>query len=737
MGSAVRVALLSVTLLGLELAWTRIFAAEFFYTFAWLILSLAVLGLGLGALALRALPASVADRAAGPLLALTGIAALAGPPLVFRLDVDLTRILHEPGMVVRFAAMLALLGAAFFFGGAALALLFRREPERISRLYAADLLGAGLGAALALPLMNAIGTPAATYGIALPVLLAAISASRGAWRWPPVVAAVAAVALALGGGDLLRRDREDRAPVIHTHWDAMGKVRIYEYDEEYRGIEIDNAANSPVYRFDGNWDRPDTLRFEFGIDVGFLVERFDSCTFLSLGSGGGSEILQALQAGAVSAHAVEVNPYVNRLMTDGLLADYTGRIYDDPRVTVATEEARTYVRANPGKFDVILSSSSNTFAALAAGAFALAENYLFTTEAFRDFWRALSDDGFLVLEHQFYVPRLVAELMTALAELGVERPADHFAVYALPAMKREMILLGKRPLTDELRRFGHEELGPDRDGTIHLVWPPDERHADNRVARLVREGWAAATPDFEIAVSPCRDDRPFTAQLGQWRNLSAERPERLSPLAEVRGFPLAKMMIAITVALVAIVVVPLLFLPALGRGPRLRPAAGTYFFLLGAAFMITEVVLILKYTFLVGPSAIGTAVLLFTILVGAGLGSRLSARFGDLAPFVVIVVLLVLDAIGLRAVLDALPALGLAPRSLLAAAMILPLAFFLGMPFPKGGRRVGAAIDWGFAVNGAASVIGSAALLANTWSASQLAPPSVERRKISSTWLPP
>jgi hypothetical protein len=40
------VALLSATLIGLELVWTRIFSAEFFYTYAFLTLSLAIMGLG-------------------------------------------------------------------------------------------------------------------------------------------------------------------------------------------------------------------------------------------------------------------------------------------------------------------------------------------------------------------------------------------------------------------------------------------------------------------------------------------------------------------------------------------------------------------------------------------------------------------------------------------------------------------------------------------------------------------
>ena len=105
-----------------------------------------------------------------------------------------------------------------------------------------------------------------------------------------------------------------------------------------------------------------------------------------------------------------------------------------------TEDARAYVRRFENKFDVIYSLSSNSWAALASGSFALAENYLFTTEAFIDYWHALSDSGFMMMEHQVYAPRLVTEVVDALTRIGVDKPLDHFAVYDLPKMRRTMIL---------------------------------------------------------------------------------------------------------------------------------------------------------------------------------------------------------------------------------------------------------------------------------------------------------
>ncbi len=154
---------------------------------------------------------------------------------------------------------------------------------------------------------------------------------------------------------------------LHKHWDAMSKIKVFENDPD-------------------NWD----------INVGNLIQRLDNTTFLSLGAGGGMDVLQALSSyGADEIHAVEVNPHINKMLQDGDTAGYlaiddeqgqprtfttsnifSGQIYNDPRVKVISEDARTYVRRFENKFDVIYSLSSNTFAPLGSGSFAFAENYL-------------------------------------------------------------------------------------------------------------------------------------------------------------------------------------------------------------------------------------------------------------------------------------------------------------------------------------------------------------------------
>lgn len=726
------IALLSVALIALEVVWTRIFSAEFFYSFAFLALSLAVMGLGLGALALRLFPALNRLRNLGLYLAISGLFALAGPPLVFQIGLDFAQMFTSVAAVGKLVLAIILLSAPFFFGGMTLATLFKQDHRNMPRLYMADLVGAGIGVFIAIYSMNQFGTPATVFWCSFPVLLAAFLACRRWLKILPVILVAAMVILGNYATGLLEAERQEHGPVIYKHWDAMSKIKLYGGNEYYRGINIDNAANSPVYGFDGNWDRPDSMMYEFGIDVSYLIGLFDSCTFLSLGAGGGVDVLQALQNGATEIHAVEVNPHINHMMVEGdpdgylpffpdsagadslghftTLAEFSGGIYHDPRVRVITEDARIYVSRFANKFDLIFSLSSNSWAALASGSFALAENYLFTTEAFRDYWTALSDSGFMMMEHQFYMPRMVGELIDALEGLGVDDPTSHFAIYNLPKMRRNMILLSKRPLTDELRTNAFGARAPDAHEFYYLLYPAADTLQENTINQIVTRGWAAVTDSVAIDISPCTDDRPFTAQLGLWKNFAWDKLEKLLPY-DFFGFPLSKMMIVIIALVVVVLVIPINLLPYFSRREKLRAIPWLYFFVIGLAFMIVEVVLIQKYTFFVGPAVYSIAVILLTLLVASGIGSRFSEKISNHVAFLGIIAWLLVDILVFRRLFYELTGLAMPSRILLTALAIAPLGFFMGMPFPKAALRVGTLIDWGFAVNGAASVLGATLIL--------------------------
>jgi hypothetical protein len=419
-------------------------------------------------------------------------------------------------------------------------------------------------------------------------------------------------------------------------------------------------------------------------------------------------LLEGDPAGYLTSDST-VTDSTGRLITT---PEYTGRVYHDPRVTVVTEDARTYVRRNKQKFDVIFSLSSNTWAALGSGSFALGENYILTTEAFEDYWEALTPGGFLSMEHQVYVPRLVSEVIDALEELGVEDPRDHFAVYDLASLKRKLMLVSKRPLTDEIRYNAYQPLTPERYEHIHLLYPAPDSLQDNLVNRIVLNGWQAEADSAKIELSPCTDDRPFIAHMGLWENLTKENAEKVSRYAEFSGFPMSNLIIVAVLIVVVALAFPLCFLPYAIKGDKLRFVPWMYFCLIGAAFMIVEVVLIQRYALFIGASTYSIATVLFTLLIASGIGSRYADRVGGITAFAGIAVWLLLEIVVFRRITTELSQLSILPRILTSGVLVFPLGFFMGMPFPKAGLRVRELIDWGFAVNGVASVLGATGAVA-------------------------
>ncbi len=150
---------------------------------------------------------------------------------------------------------------------------------------------------------------------------------------------------------------------------------------------------------------------------------------LVIGVGGGRDVLSALEFKQKSVTGVEINGKILELIK-GPFADFTGHIATDPRVTLVNDEARSYLTRTDSKYDVIEISLIDTFAATTAGAFALSENSLYTTEAWNTFFDRLSGDGVLSVSRWYQLGdlkpletyRTVALASQALTERGVDEP---------------------------------------------------------------------------------------------------------------------------------------------------------------------------------------------------------------------------------------------------------------------------------------------------------------------------
>lgn len=717
------IGLLSLSLIGMELIWTRIFSSEFFYTFSFLILSLAILGLSMGSLSLRLFKKLNNEKLLSSMLGLSAIFSIISPVLVFKMNLDMNLIFSDILVVFKLLATITLLSSSFFFGGMALGLLFKTNVKNLPRLYMYDLVGAGLSVLLSIILMNVFGTQNATFLISIPLIIAAfLSVGK---KYIPIVAIVLIAVFFTKADQLLESDRTERAPVIYKHWDAMAKVKVYGYNEFYRGINIDNMANSPIYGFDGNYQ--DTNLQGWDIDVKNLIDQFDSCKFLSMGAGGGGDVLQALAYGASEVHAIEVNAHINKMMTEGDLKGYiipdsienkedfeimtsnkfSGNIYNNEKVKVVSEDARTYIKRYTNKFDIIYSLSSNTWAALGSGSFAFAENYLFTVEAFKDYWNALSENGYMSMDHQMYMPRIVSAVMEALTQMGIEHPEKHIAIYKIPQMRRSLMLLSKQPLSTEMvnRAYGRLQNGTYNSKEILHPLPADS--SANLISNIVTEGWLNYEKDAKTDISPSTDNDPFIAQLGLWRNFSFEKLKTINVMSDFQGFPLTKALLVIIILIILLFAIPLVFLPILSNKTKLKTAPWLYFFTLGMGYIIIEIVLMQKYSLFIGASFYSIATVLLTLLVSSGIGSRYSKRFSNKFIFIGIAILVLLNILLFNGIINVFSGLPIFLRSLVTALVIFPLGFLMGMPFPKGGLKVGELIDWGFALNGIASVLGS------------------------------
>ncbi|MDE2814852.1 MAG: hypothetical protein OXM01_17635, partial [Gemmatimonadota bacterium] len=692
----VAIGLVAAMLVALEIVWTRIFSAEFFYSFAFLVVSLAVLGLGLGALLLRFWPAwATSPRIGTAALLASGTAAL-GPAAVTRLPIEFVALWHSGGNLALLATGVGLLLLPYLAGGAFCAALLHRHRQNAAQLYAADLVGAAGGGLAAIAAMNAFGVPTATVLCCIPGALAGWGPSRYQ-RIGTLILLVALVGATFAADTALVPKAPTKAPVIAERWDAMGRIRVYAYNAAERGIDIDGAANMLLYRVRGDWrEGLPTNAPEFSLDLRPLIRALAAERVMVVGAGGGSEVMQAKWGGAQRVDAVEVNAGLNDMLIHGRQAAFFGHLYESSGVAVHSTDARVYARQHPAAFDLIISRSSNTFAALSSGAFALAENYLFTTEALADFYRALSADGILLIEHQVYIPRLIS----ALRELGLAAE-NHLAVYDLPTQRRQVLVLGRQPLARTLVDTTLAALFAAADPASRTLHPVPA--AEHLISRIVADGWKAHWSTAAIDISPPTDDRPFVAQMGRWDRLDRGR-QRQALAFEFVGFPLARLLVVAVLAVVVAVGVPLLLLPRRWGHTGLSGVAWLYFAAIGMGYMLIEVVWIQQYSLLLGHSAYTFPIVLLALLLSSGAGSFYSQRGGPWLPFVFVAAWTAAHLVLFPHVVAICGGLDWGVRVAISCALIAPPGFLMGMPFPRAARYVGQCIDWGFAVNGVASV---------------------------------
>jgi SAM-dependent methyltransferase len=657
----------------------------------------------------------------------------------------------------------------FFCSGLALALLFTRGGQRVNRLYAFDLVGAGVGcAALALIMPLFGGSGSAVFAAALGLLAAAVFGFRSAKKIAGMAVALAAgfFALAFFADRLLPisitpNKRIPPTPPIYTAWNTFSKIDVYETkalprDKIGRGGRrfIFDAGTAATGMTDLRPNVREALRqlgdnYDYDSTIAYAGKTRPNV--LIIGSGGGGQVLDALHYGAEKIIAVEINPIINDVITTAM-RDYWGDLYEQPEVQVVTEEGRSFVRRSKEQYDAIISVHTISNAAIASGALSLAENYVLTREAFEDYLDHLKPDGVLYFTRpEAQISRLFSTGREALAARGMTDFPEHFFAYRnSPSAGQQQLgggnrlsfsagfLMKKSPYTAQeidaisrILRIGQPPANAD-DGTTEVRYTPNEPPSDSIYYRLLTApnlGSIYATQPAQI--EPATDDRPFFNQHTRWSSINRKtfqdiftqnRQARLAledrPIAEVT---LLVLLVQSVVIAAVLILLPLMKFSRQGLNVPNRGSFLIYFAGLGLGFIMIEIALLQRFTLFLGQPVYTFAVVLAALLIFTGIGAALSDRFGASARknlrVIVPLILLTLLATAFLTPYVFNVALGwsLLARVVVSVLLLCPLGILLGMPFPSGlriiGEEVPSLVPWAWGVNGFFTVIGTVGAL--------------------------
>jgi hypothetical protein len=759
-----------------EVALTRIFSLAYGYHFAFLAMSLGLLGFGMSGTLLALRPRwlqRVGGSTLGWLAAAASFTFAAGYHLANNIPLDPYRVGWDPGQLPLLALYLGVYALPFLLAGLIQGLPITAWPGTAGRVYAASLIGSGAGGLLALLALHTVSAPAALTGASAAAAAAALLLSRagteGKERPPRMALTVASILLCAGlaaitavqpGWLEVRMSEYKPLPQMLQYPDS--KVALTASGPESRVDVLDSSSihSAPglSFGYQGELPRQSAAILDGDRVVPLTpVDELEPAFFQALPSslayrlkpgagvlvlepGGGMEVGAALTGQAASVTSLEANGLLANLLS-GPLSKRTGNVFDDPRVDLVHANPRAYLAGSDRRFDVISLALSENRRSVTAGAFSLSENFLMTGEAFDAYLAHLKPGGLLAVHRWLQLPpteevRTAALLAESLERAGKE-PARH--IVAIRSFSTMLILAKNEVFTSadlaSVRAFAQERQ-------FDLVHVPgiraseanrfnvlrNDRYTDSFRALLA--GKKDLYRDYEYDVHPPSDDRPFFFHFFKW----AQIPTVLNQMGRTwqpfggSGYLLVLGLLVLTTLLSAL----LILLPALVTRRRAKRASSAspgpgggrttvYFAMLGLGFLMVEVALVGRLLLILNYSALAFTIVLFGLLSASGVGSFLSPHIPWRPALAGLVAMIALCAAFLSHPLEVLLQAPLPVRVGASLLLLAPIGLLMGTAFPKGLQWVAAErpgwlpMAWG--VNGFTSVIGAvlAALVSLSW----------------------
>lgn len=751
------VGLLSAAIIAFQLTLMQVLSIIQWSHFAYMVISVALLGFGASGTVLAIARAWFVKRihAILPLLMVLSGASMSLIMLVsstvfggfdsYLLFVDRSQIYTL--LITYFAFFIP-----FFLGALAIGLVYIHYVEKIGPLYFADLLGSGIGGLLMLLLFwifspsqlpSAVGLLPVAAGALLipkelrtrfvPLLIAAVVL--------PVILVIKPPSLPMSqykslSGAMNLPDAE----IVKEKSSPYGQLNVVRSPAlRYApGLSLTYTETVPVRDVifnNGNWFGPvvewsetDTTHFLNYTTNNLPYVIGKPGNLLLLDSGTGLFAAHALTVGVENITAVEQNRVAVNLLKNEL-APMIDSMYHLPAVTPVNLHSRSYLLADDNLYDLIILPTSETFGGT-SGINALEEQFIMTMESIAEMLGRLSDDGMIsITSWMDYPPRNTLKLLATLVEAHEaesDAPAeDHIA--AIRGWGTITFVLKKSPVTETeteyIRAFCHKMYF---DPVLLPGLDPEERSVYNQlqdddffmyVENIMSDNREDFYKEYDFNIRPATDNIPYFSQflkLSRYRKMGEVFGQSSVPFLEIGYLVVIITFLQITAVALILIILPLFALGWKGVG---KAYTVLHFSGIGLGFMFIEITLIQQFILYFGNPIYAAAAVLSGMLICSGAGSYASSRFGTGAmDFVKVLSLVIffifLYILFLTPLLRTTINLPLLLKIFLSILFISPAAFFMGMPFPLGLRKLSVhnktLIPWAWGINGCLSVISTA-----------------------------
>lgn len=731
-----------------EISLTRIFSLAQFYHFAFMAVSLALLGFGASGSLLTLWP-RLADshwrRRLAWLAAAFGLSIPASYLLTNALPFDSYSIAWDPRQALYLLLHYLALAVPFALSGLGVSIPLAAVPARAHRIYGANLAGSAAGCLLAVLLLPRLGGPGT---IAAAGLLGWLAVAAFVWRGVGAGLKPAPTLGYLAGTMLLAWLTVARPPfldvrlspykglsqallypgarVIFSDWNAFSRVDLLQSPgvRQLPGLSYTYAAAPPPQlglTVDGDdltavpliADPQADLAFSDYLPAAIAYRLRPGARALILEPKGGLDVWMALAEGAAAVTAVESNPLLITAARYGMSRDrfqtcpYVADVYGDPRVRVVTEVGRSYLRRSVERFDVVQLALTQPYRPVTSGAYSLAEDYVHTVEAFSDYLTHLEEDGLLVVTRWLQTPpsetvRTLALIVEALEQIGVSDPAA--GIIAFRGVQTGTFLAKKGGFTaaemDAVREFCAARrfdlvvgpgVRPEETNRYNVL--PQPYYAQVFGELLASEDRRAFYAAYLFAVAPPTDDHPFFFHFFRWQQTPAilrTLGKTWQPFGGSGYFVLLALLALAVLASALLILGPLLLKGTAGTRRksgelgRLRRQVFLYFGLLGLAYLFVEIPLMQRFILFLGQPVYAMTAVLFALLLFSGLGSFFAPRLPHRLTLAVLTVAIVLYPLLLPTLFRLTLGLPLFSRFVIAVLTLAPLGFLMGVPFPRG-----------------------------------------------------